>query len=190
MKAINYKFKSYTILLVVFMIELASIGDAEIEKVKAKVNGLGCPFCVYGLEKQLKKVKGVEGVSTDLKSGEIFLQYNPKASFSAENIQKAVTEGGFTLGNIEVTAVGQVEVEKTGILFRVRRTDSSFLLFEKEMLAETLHQGDIPQALTEKTKTELENAAQNKKMIRITGQVHTHEGAPPGLSITQMNEIE
>lgn len=188
MKIINYKLS--TIFLAALTIGLASYAHAQIENVKVQVKGLGCPFCVYGLEKQLKNVEGVENVSTDLKKGEVTLQYNSNAPFSTARIERAVTEGGFTLGNIEVTAVGQVKVEKTGILFRIQGTDSSFLLFEEHVLSKTLHQGHIPQTLTEKTKTELENAAENKKSIRMTGQVHSHQGSPPGLSITQMSETE
>ena len=34
-----------------------------------RVDGLACPFCVHGLEKQLLAIEGVETVETDIKTG-------------------------------------------------------------------------------------------------------------------------
>ena len=35
---------------------------AEIQSVEMQVDGMTCPFCVYGIEKKLTEVKGVQDV--------------------------------------------------------------------------------------------------------------------------------
>ncbi len=42
---------------------------AEISEVTVSVKGLSCPFCIYGLEKKLKRGEEVGDVQIDLRSG-------------------------------------------------------------------------------------------------------------------------
>ena len=53
-----------TILLVSLL--LGTQVQAEVSHVSVAVDGLGCPFCVYGLEKHLKQVDGVKNVAVQL----------------------------------------------------------------------------------------------------------------------------
>ena len=34
-----------------------------------RVDGLACPFCAYGIEKELTRTDGVEGIDIDIKAG-------------------------------------------------------------------------------------------------------------------------
>lgn len=56
---------------------------AGISKLTMKVKGVGCPFCVYGLEKKLKNVSGVESIEFDLKTGVADVELGGKAGFEA-----------------------------------------------------------------------------------------------------------
>ena len=52
-------------------VDHAPIDHAQVYHVG--VNGLGCPFCAYGLEKAFGKVAGVERVEIDMQNGQVVL---------------------------------------------------------------------------------------------------------------------
>ena len=63
-----------------------------------QVDGLSCPFCTYGLEKQLKKVAGVESVSIDMKEGKATIMMQHRVDDSV--LRQAVEKAGFTARDI------------------------------------------------------------------------------------------
>ncbi|MEX1243794.1 MAG: heavy metal-associated domain-containing protein [Thermoanaerobaculia bacterium] len=65
------------------------------------VNGLACPFCVYGLEKQLKRLPGAKQVSVDLGKGQAVIGFAGDARVTDAQIEKAVRRAGFSPGKIE-----------------------------------------------------------------------------------------
>ena len=71
---------------------------------KLRVDGLACPFCAYGVEKQLKAVQGVEKVDVDLKTGNVTVTVVEGAVFDEATAKKAVTDAGFTLRGFEKIA--------------------------------------------------------------------------------------
>ena len=75
-------------------------GSARHEAVVA-VKGLACPFCVYGLEKQLKKLPGAKQVSVDLGKGQAVIVFAEDAKVTDAQIEKAVRRAGFSPGKIE-----------------------------------------------------------------------------------------
>ena len=172
-------YKTYSIIMVFIMAFLWSTNPlrAEIQEVKIKVKGLSCPFCVYGIESHIKKVNGVDKVTTNLKKSEVVLQYKSTASFDLKSIQKAVTEGGFTLGSATVTVLGVVTRKDDYFQFNVLGTDSSFLLF-----------GDEHQELSEDILSRLDKASKTRQTLQITGRVHSHKEALPGLSVEELKE--
>ena len=65
------------------------------------VDGMSCPFCAYGLEKKLKKVKDVESVTINLKEGEVVVIAKAGATIKEEALQKAVHDAGFTVSSLK-----------------------------------------------------------------------------------------
>ena len=65
------------------------------------VGGLSCPFCVYGVEKKLKKLEGVVEIKSELETGEFFVRVDNGVSLSEETIREIVTSAGFTLVTYE-----------------------------------------------------------------------------------------
>ena len=59
-----------------------------------QVDGLSCPFCTYGLEKQLKKVAGITSVSIDLKAGKAIISMSKHVDDRV--LRQAVKKAGFT----------------------------------------------------------------------------------------------
>ena len=65
------------------------------------VDGLACPFCAYGIEKQLSAIEGVESIETDIKSGQIVVTLVEGKSLREEVARKAVKDAGFTLRSLK-----------------------------------------------------------------------------------------
>ncbi len=64
-------------------------------------DGLACPFCAYGIEKQLSSVDGVAAVETDLKTGTVTITMRDGATLDEPVARKAVAAAGFTLRGFE-----------------------------------------------------------------------------------------
>jgi len=63
------------------------------------VDGLACPFCGYGVEKQLMRIEGVTAVEIDLEKGTVTTTLMPGHKMDKATAQKAVEAAGFTLRN-------------------------------------------------------------------------------------------
>ena len=71
------------------------------------VDGLACPFCAYGIEKQLGQVEGVQSVSTEIASGKVIVTMKEGATLERSMARKAVENAGFTLRSFEETSSGK-----------------------------------------------------------------------------------
>ena len=76
---------------------LAAAGDRYL----LGVDGLACPFCAYGIEKQLLRVDGVAAVETDVKSGRVIITLRDGATIDETRAREAVEAAGFTLRTVE-----------------------------------------------------------------------------------------
>jgi copper chaperone CopZ len=85
----------------VFVPVTASIANEGGQKVLIKVAGLYCPFCSYGLEKQVKKIDGVKAIKINIKKGTAEITYKPGAKVSEKAILVAVEDAGFDLDSVE-----------------------------------------------------------------------------------------
>jgi mercuric ion binding protein len=61
------------------------------------VDGLACPFCAYGIEKQLSRIEGIESIDIEIESGEVMLSMNGNAALDEPTARKAVEAAGFSL---------------------------------------------------------------------------------------------
>ena len=71
------------------------------------VDGLACPFCAYGIEKQLGRIAGVETVLTDIESGTVAVTMEEGATLEEAAATNAVEDAGFTLRSFERKAAGE-----------------------------------------------------------------------------------
>ena len=76
------------------------------------VDGMSCPFCVYGIEKRLKKIDGVEDVSADLAQGNIWVEATGADVLSEDSARLVLEQAGFTLRSFEVHNPVHHEPEK------------------------------------------------------------------------------
>lgn len=66
-----------------------------------QADGLACPFCAYGIEKQIQRIDGVEFVSTDIKSGTVVITMTPGMTLDEADARRAVEAAGFTMRGFE-----------------------------------------------------------------------------------------
>lgn len=71
------------------------------ETYKLSVDGLACPFCAYGIEKQLDKLPGVTNLKTDIKSGTVTVKTNKGKKLATAQLRAAVKRAGFTLRSVK-----------------------------------------------------------------------------------------
>ncbi len=72
-----------------------------------RVDGLACPFCVYGLEKKLRSLPGVERVETNLEDGVVLVVLREGAALEEAAARQAVRDAGFSLDGFERVASGR-----------------------------------------------------------------------------------
>ncbi len=72
-----------------------------------QIDGLACPFCAFGIEKQLKKIEGVVSTSVDIKDGVVTVVMERDATLDEAEAKKAVEAAGFTLRGFERKAADE-----------------------------------------------------------------------------------
>lgn len=74
---------------------------AQESQYKLFVDGLACPFCAFGIEKQLRATEGVTDVETQIEEGAVVVTVEEGAMLSEERANQAVEDAGFTLKQFE-----------------------------------------------------------------------------------------
>lgn len=65
------------------------------------VNGLGCPQCSNNVDRQLKRISGVQDVHVDLSGGKVTARFMPGRRPSGQRLSQAMENAGVTLVKIE-----------------------------------------------------------------------------------------
>lgn len=73
------------------------------EIVEIAVSGLACPFCAYGLEKNLTKLAEVETATIDLAANTARVTIKPNHKADLDAIREAIVKAGFTPGEADVS---------------------------------------------------------------------------------------
>ena len=95
--------KSVVLVLIGLLWLLSTVNAADHKVVEISISGLACPFCAYGLEKNLTKLAAVESATVDLaaNSARVILKPGQKADLDA--IKEAIVKAGFTPGEADVS---------------------------------------------------------------------------------------
>jgi mercuric ion binding protein len=62
-----------------------------------RVDGLACPFCAYGIEKQLTRTDGVKDIAVDINAGTVTVTMAGGALMTRDQAKRVVKDAGFTL---------------------------------------------------------------------------------------------
>lgn len=84
-------------LLAVALAGVAIAAEAAANVYRLTVDGLACPFCAYGVEKQLGAIDGVGKLATDIAAGTVTITMKPDGVLDETRARRAVEAAGFSL---------------------------------------------------------------------------------------------
>jgi len=88
-------FRAFAAAVLIAVAWTAAAEETAVYELQA--DGLACPFCAYGIEKQLGGLEGVESVETDVESGTVTITMEEGATLDEADAQRAVDKAGFTM---------------------------------------------------------------------------------------------
>ncbi|NCI45991.1 heavy-metal-associated domain-containing protein [Sediminibacterium soli] len=98
--------KKYLFLLAV----LASVSaGAQITKARLQASGLTCAMCSKAVYKALSSVASVEKVTPDIEGSSYDIRFKKDAEIKLDDLSKAVSDAGFSVSGLQVTAKFQNE---------------------------------------------------------------------------------
>lgn len=118
------------------MIALFTTGSALAQETKDKfevqVDGLGCPFCAYGLEKKFKEFKGIDDVKIDIETGNFSFTYPSSKELTMDAVENQVVKAGYTPITSKISrADGTIESSEdsnSSLTANAQLTDSSLFV--------------------------------------------------------------
>jgi len=99
MRGSMFRLTFYYYFLVLAVIFIPSMATSEVYQLR--VDGIVCPFCGYGIEKELKSFKGVEDVDLDVSKGIITVTTSKGTKLTESNMRKVISNAGFTLSGFK-----------------------------------------------------------------------------------------
>ncbi len=169
--------RRYFVVLVITMGLLATPALGSVDEIQVHVQGLACPFCVFGIEKSLKKVPGVLSVETTIRTGIVRLEVKPRTVLDTARLGEAVKKSGFTLDYIEATVTGLLVTRDERPALEADPGGQAFLLIEDG-------EADVFKALSSQTLDKLNRASEDgSHPLTISGRVHGHAGRLPALAV-------
>ncbi len=109
---------------------LAMPASAEFLSAELSVNGLSCPFCVFGIEKKLLDVPGVSDVEVFLDEGRIAIKFEVESAATVKDLEEAVRKAGFEVVGLTVETNGAIQSRENGEFRFVAHPDMTFRLRE------------------------------------------------------------
>ncbi len=124
---------------------------AEVSQMSVKVDGLACPFCVYGIEKKLRNVDSIRDVNVDLETGLARITLVEGKVPTLAEVRNAVKKAGFTPRQVSATVIGTPVIENGSVILRVRGSERTYFLSRQGKAsdhgpAEALHERLLAQA--------------------------------------------
>lgn len=99
--------------LILFGCTMGAQAQETYDKFEVQVDGLGCPFCAYGLEKKFKEFKGIREVKIDIATGQFTFDYPAEKALSLKDVENQVHKAGYTPIAAHVTrADGRMEAKQ------------------------------------------------------------------------------
>ena len=88
--------RTYIILTIALLSTMIATAQKELDAFMVQVDGLGCPFCAYGLEKKFKEFKGIKKVKIDIETGDFSFSFPAEKALSMDAVIKQVEKAGYT----------------------------------------------------------------------------------------------
>ena len=93
--------KKFLALLIITLAVSAQVRAGETQY-QMRIDGLACPYCAYGIEKNLKKIDGVGKIEVDLNNGLVTVNVAAGVTLTEEQMSKLFTDSGFTFRSMSM----------------------------------------------------------------------------------------
>ena len=151
----------------------------EIHSLTLGVDGVACPFCVYGLEKHLNNASGVESVEFNLSAATADLQLKAGSRLDLRSIQQAITDAGFTMRDLDIQVSGTLSNDgKFWVLVSTKDFMKFILVAKGNQHLDKIFTGKLSTAESE------------GREITVWGKVHTHSSGPPDIIVEKCELLE
>ncbi|NNJ89713.1 MAG: copper chaperone, partial [Eudoraea sp.] len=111
-------------LIIGMMTVFSANAQKEMDEFNVQVDGLGCPFCAYGLEKKFKEFKGIKDVKIDIETGDFSFAYPADKELSMQAVEEQVMKAGYTPIAAEIQrANGKKEKSASGTDLMMEKDD-------------------------------------------------------------------
>lgn len=97
--------RALTAALAVALLAMAALAAGP--QYRLRVDGLACPFCAYGIEKQLRAVEGVASAETNIGAGVVLVTMEEGATLDEARARRAVEDAGFSFRALERVEQGE-----------------------------------------------------------------------------------
>lgn len=94
--------------------------------VEFRMNGLACPFCLYGIKKRLNALKGVADIESSFEKSTATLWIRPGSSTTLWDLSDAVRRAGFSTDTFWITDAGSIRKEGAGYVFESMANSERF----------------------------------------------------------------
>lgn len=91
-----------------------SPASAEVRSYELRIEGPGCLFRVFGLERELAHLDGVRRVEIDPTTGSVKMTLEPEATLMPDALIEAVEDAGLRVGEVSAVARGTVRGSAEG----------------------------------------------------------------------------
>ncbi len=78
----------------------AAAQEQEPRQIQVTILGMSCPFCAYGVQQKLQRLRGVEDLEVELSTALATLTLEEEADISNEVLQETVKDAGFEVAKI------------------------------------------------------------------------------------------
>ena len=87
----------FSVLLIgVLSLTMSFVKAEHTNIVEMEVQGMTCPFCVYGLKKKLEKLPDIKQADVSLKENKVRLTLEPGVKLNEGLYQETIKNSGFT----------------------------------------------------------------------------------------------
>jgi len=93
------------------VLSLASSGAwANVQSIKAEVNGMVCAFCAQGIEKKMRALPQTREVYVDLKNKVVAVELKEGQQLAHDTVRTAIKDAGYDVPKIETVPLSVREI--------------------------------------------------------------------------------
>lgn len=96
-----------TIVIALLMLAWQLPVFAAASQYQIRVDGLTCPFCAYGIEKQLSSIEGVVSTQVNVKQGMVIVTMADGTTLNEEIARDKINKAGFSLRSMQPVEPGE-----------------------------------------------------------------------------------